>query len=150
MKKAIAIVFISLGFLANAQEKKERALKMADYTPEEMAQIQTKQMTLELDLTEAQQKQIQQINLEKAKEHKAKYETRKSASIASQKEKPTKDERLKMKNDHLDSQIEMKKKMKSILNEEQFKKWEIISKEKREKHKEQMHKKKKMHQSEKQ
>ena len=133
MKKVIAIVFLSLSFLTNAQEERERANKMQDYTPEEMAQVQTKQMTLDLDLTEAQQKQVQQINLENAKERKAKYEARENASKSSEKEKPSKDERLKMKNEQLDRQIEMKKKMKSILNEDQYKKWEEISKERREK-----------------
>jgi hypothetical protein len=149
MKKVIAIAFISLSFLANAQEKKQRANKMQDYSPEEMAQIQTKQMTLDLDLTEAQQKQVQQINLENAQERKAKYEARENVSKSSEKERPSDEERLKMKNEQLDRQIEMKKKMKSILNEDQFKKWEEISKDRREKQKTQMHKKKKMHQSQK-
>ena len=35
-----------------------------------------------------------------------------------------KEERLKMKNDRLDAQIANKKKMKSILNAEQYAKWE--------------------------
>lgn len=39
-------------------------------------------------------------------------------------EKPSKEEMLKMKNDRLDKQIEMKKKMKTILDEKQYEKWE--------------------------
>ena len=39
--------------------------------------------------------------------------------------------------------------MKSILNEDQYKKWEEISKERREKQKTKMHQKQKMHKSEK-
>lgn len=150
MKKVMAIVFFSLSFLANAQEKKERANKMADYTPEEMAQVQTKQMSLDLDLTEAQQKQVLQINLENAQERKAKFEARESNSKSSEKEKPSNEERLNMKNEQLDRQIEMKKKMKSILNADQFEKWETISRERREKQKELMHQKKTMQHSEKQ
>ncbi|TYA59701.1 hypothetical protein [Formosa maritima] len=148
MKKVMAILFFSFCLIANAQEKKERANKMQDYIPEEMAQVQTKQMTLDLDLTETQQKQVQQINLKNAQERKAKYEAKEKASKNSDKEKPSKDERLKMKNEHLDRQIEMKKKMKNILNEDQYKKWEEITKDKREKQKAQMHQKKKMHHSE--
>lgn len=149
MKKVIALVFFSLSILANAQEKKERVNKIQDYTPEELSQIQTKQMTLDLDLTEAQQKQVQQINLKNAQERKAKYEARNNASISSQKEKPSKEEQLQMKNEYLDRQIEMKKEMKSILNEEQFTKWEKISEERKEKQKGQMHQKKKMQHSDK-
>ncbi|MFL0352066.1 hypothetical protein [Xanthomarina sp. GH4-25] len=144
MKKVMAIAFISLSFLANAQQKKEIANKMQDYTPEEIAQVQTKQMTLDLDLTEAQQKQVLQLNLENAKERKAKYESKKSATEASQKVKPSKEDRLNMKNEQLDRQIEMKKRMKSILNDQQYDKWEKISSERRDSKKTRVHQKKQM------
>jgi hypothetical protein len=149
MKHVIAVVLISLSFLANAQEKKERADKLQDYTPEEMAQIQTKQMTLDLDLTDAQQKQILKINLQNAQDRKALYESKKSNSNSLERTKPSKDERLNMKNEQLDRQIEMKKKMKDILDDNQYEKWEVISKERRENQKERVHKKQKMKHSEK-
>lgn len=149
MKHVIAVVLISLSFLANAQEKKERADKLQEYTPEEMAQIQTKQMTLDLDLTDAQQKQILKINLQNAQDRKALYESKKSNSNSLERTKPSKDERLNMKNEQLDRQIEMKKKMKDILDDNQYEKWEVISKERRENQKERVHKKQKMKHSEK-
>ena len=50
-------------------------------------------------------------------------------AIKSQKEggelqKPSKEEHYKMMNERLDKQIAMKNKMKNILNEDQFVKWE--------------------------
>ena len=141
MKNVIAVVLISLSLLANAQEKRERADKFQDYTPEEMAQIQTKQMTLDLDLTDVQQKQILKINLQNAQDRKAHYESREKSSNSLEKAKPSKEERLNMKNEQLDRQIEMKKKMKDILDDNQYEKWEVISKERRENQKERAHKK---------
>ncbi len=149
MKNVIAVVLISLSLLANAQEKRERADKFQDYTPEEMAQIQTKQMTLDLDLTDVQQKQILKINLQNAQDRKAHYESREKSSNSLEKAKPSKEERLNMKNEQLDRQIEMKKKMKDILDDNQYEKWEVISKERRENQKERAHKKQKMKHSEK-
>lgn len=46
-------------------------------------------------------------------------------------EKPSKEERLKMANERLDHQIEQKKKMKAILNAEQYERFEKM-REKRE------------------
>lgn len=97
---------------------------MKDLTPEEMATLQTKKMALHLDLTEAQQKQIQALNLEKAKYRKARMEERQKRMESSEMKRPSKEERLKMMNERLDRQIAMKQKMKSILNAEQYEKWE--------------------------
>jgi methionine-rich copper-binding protein CopC len=98
--------------------------KLQDVTPEEMASLQTKKMTLQLGLNESQQKEIQKINLENAKDRKAKMEARKAQKANGTITKPSKEEQLKMMNERLDNQIEMKEKMKKILNDEQFAKWE--------------------------
>lgn len=106
-------------------DQKERAERMSSYTAEEQAQLQTKQMTLDLDLTEAQQQKIMALNLENAKERKAMMEARKA--MMGQKEAAkelSKEEKLKMKNAMLDKQIAMKQQMKTILNEKQYAKWE--------------------------
>lgn len=130
MKKLILIALAFIGLQATAQElkqkhggeRKDRMEKMQDLTPEEMATLQTKKMTLHLDLTEAQQKQIQALNLEEATLRKAKMEEYKKLKESG--EKPTKDMRVKMMNEKLDHEIELKQKMKTILNAEQFEKWE--------------------------
>ena len=81
-------------------------------------------MTLDLDLTEAQQERIQKINLENAKARKAKMEARKAKKEKESGGKPSKEERLLQMNERLDHQIATKKKMKTILNEAQYEKME--------------------------
>ena len=122
MKKLLVIALALVTIQVSAQEKREGRERKADFSPEEMAQLQTKQMTLDLDLTEEQQEQVGAINLENAIARKAKMEARKSKKNTE--EKPSKEEMLKMRNERLDAQIELKRKMKNILNEEQYAKWE--------------------------
>ena len=122
MKKLLIIALALVTIQVSAQERGERKGKFADFTPEEMAQLQTKKMTLALDLSEAQQREVSAINLENAKARKAKMKTRKARKDADK--KPSKEEMLKMKNERLDAQIATKQKMKTILNAEQYAKWE--------------------------
>jgi hypothetical protein len=100
------------------EHKKEMRQKMKDLTPEQVAALRTKQMTLQLDLTEAQQLQIEKMELERAKKRKEKFDSQKKRSDL------TSDELAAKKMEMLDDQIEAKKMLKSILTEEQFQKWE--------------------------
>jgi hypothetical protein len=131
MKKVFIILLALVTLQVSAQEKKrelqkegqrERGEMMKDLSPEETATLQTKKMTLHLDLSEAQQKQMKALNLEQASLRKAKMEEVKKLKESG--EKPSKEARLKMMNEKLDHQIALKAKMKSILNAEQFTKWE--------------------------
>uniref|UniRef100_UPI00404ADD5F DUF4890 domain-containing protein n=1 Tax=Gelidibacter sp. TaxID=2018083 RepID=UPI00404ADD5F len=131
MKKLciIAIAFITLQ--ATAQDQKPALTKSkvervkSDMTPEEIAQIQTKKMTLELDLNESQQKQVNALLLEEARNRAEKKEAySKIKDNAEAKAALTKEDRVKMMNEHLDNQIAMKAKMKNILNADQYAKWE--------------------------
>jgi periplasmic protein CpxP/Spy len=132
MKKLILIAIAMIAIQVSAQNTKERPNrerspkmdKFQDLTPEEMASIQTKKMTLHLDLNESQQKEIQKLNLENAIERKARMEAHKAQKADGNMAKPSKEERLKMMNERLNNQIAMKAKMKKILNDEQFAKWE--------------------------
>jgi len=107
-----------------AQGPNQNRKAMANLEPEEIATLQTKKMTLHLDLTDAQQQDIYKINLENAKLRKAHMVERKARKENSEASKPTKEERLAMANKMLDHKIEVKAKMKKILNEEQYTKWE--------------------------
>lgn len=131
MKKLciIAIAFITLQ--ATAQDQKPALTKSkvervkSDMTPEEIAQIQTKKMTLELDLNESQQKQVNALLLEEARNRAEKKEAySKIKDNAEAKAALTKEDRVKMMNERLDNQIAMKAKMKNILNADQYAKWE--------------------------
>ncbi|OBX21504.1 MULTISPECIES: hypothetical protein [Bizionia] len=139
MKKIFLIALALVTIQMSAQDKKqmhkkgERTEKMQSYTPEEMAELQTKKLTLDLDLTEVQQKQVMALNLEGAKERKAMMEKRQELQKEKEAKSVSKDNKLKMKNDKLDKQIAMKAKMKEILNDEQYAKWEKLQKERMEK-----------------
>ena len=133
MKKLVLIVIALVALQVSAQEdkkehrkgaKKERMHKQMNFTPEEMATLQTKKMVLSLDLTEAQQREIHKINLANAKVRQAKMEGRKKVREDNKEEKPSKEDRYKMMNERLDKQISNKKEMKTILSKEQFEKWE--------------------------
>jgi len=134
MKKIflVAIAFISLQAIAQETPKKkpqgDKANKMMSLSPEEMATLQTKKMTLHLNLTPSQQEEIHQLNLENANKRKAMMEARKAKKESGEQSKPTADQRYAMANKKLDHQIAMKAKMKSILNEAQFEKWENAQK----------------------
>ena len=134
MKKLILIALALVTIQVSAQNKKqgerrsdpmERGQRMSDFTPEEMAQLQTKKTTLLLDLTVAQQKEVEKLHLENAKERQAFRETRQAKRKDGNEKNSNKEERLNMANQRLDRQLEMKKKMKKILNDEQFEKWEL-------------------------
>ncbi len=125
MKKVAIAVLLMAGLTAMAQRGPQEGRKaMSDLTPEQMADLQTKKMTLALDLTTAQQAQIKALNLEKAKTRKAKMEERKTMKEAGERKKPTSDERYAMQNQRLDQMIAQKAEMKNILSDEQYTKWE--------------------------
>ena len=105
-----------------------------DYSPEEIANLQTKKMTLHLDLNESQQKEIKKLNLENAISRETMMKAHKAQKESGNMEKPSKEARLKMMNDRLDHQIEMKATMKKILNADQFTKWEKSKEEMKNKH----------------
>lgn len=127
MKKLIVLVVLMAGITAMAQKpERERGDRgnMRDMTPEQIATLQTKQMTLALDLTDAQQKEIQSINLENAVKRSEKMNEMKARKESGEAKKLTSEERYAMKTAMLDHQIAQKEKMKKILNKEQYMKWE--------------------------
>ena len=135
MKNIFLLALALLTFQANAQEQKremrkakmEAAKKM---TAEEIATIQTKKLTLHLDLDKSQQDKVYNIHLEQAKKRKAKMEKLKALK---EKGKDVKPDRYKMMNDRLDAQIALKKQFKEILTPDQYKKWEASNDSKRSK-----------------
>lgn len=129
----IAIAFLTIN--ATAQERKKEAHKgdtkerkemRQEMSPEETAKLQTKKMALQLDLTEQQQVEVEKVLLADATNRKTNMEAFKAKKEKAEGEKPSKEDRLKMTNERLDHQIEMKRKMKAILNAEQYEKFEKI------------------------
>lgn len=142
MKKLIFTLALITSFsLAGISQEKQLEKKEATekLSPEQRNALQLKEMTLNLDLTPSQQKEIAPIIAEQSTKMEAKRSEMKAIKEA---KKPlTANEKFEMKNKSLDSQIETKAKMKKILNSEQMEKWET-NKDKR---KAQMHKMKNEH-----
>ncbi len=120
MKNLITIVFTIFTLSIFAQET-EQINKKSNFTSEQIATLQTKQMTLHLDLTEAQQKKVYQVQLKNVIERKAKKEENKA--LRDSDKKLTSDEKFKRKIDQLDAQIAKNNEMKQILNDEQYQNW---------------------------
>ncbi|MBP6758808.1 MAG: hypothetical protein KA133_06110 [Flavobacterium sp.] len=123
MKKLILMTFLMVGMTVLAQERNKRPQrdKMEQFTPEQRNQLMLKKLTLELDLNDSQQKDINGIIVDmnsKKEAHKAEMVAMKEKGV-----KPTSDERFAMKNKMLDEQIAMKKRLEKILNPKQFEKW---------------------------
>ena len=131
MKKLIVIAIALITVQSFAQQpvkaranNPDKGQRMYNLSPEEAATLQTKKMVLSLDLNEKQQKDIYKINLENATKRQEMIEAFKTKRESGQMQKPSKEERLSMANAKLDHQIAMKGKMKSILNADQYAKWE--------------------------
>lgn len=135
MKKIILIAIALIGLQGLAQEQgKEgkrhhhRIHKKMDLTAEQMATLQTKKMTLALDLNASQQSEIQALNLEKATKRKAMMAERQANKDKEEPKKLTSEERYNKQIAMLDARIAEKAKMQKILNKEQFEKFEKMQK----------------------
>ncbi|MBD0833619.1 hypothetical protein [Aestuariibaculum sediminum] len=130
MKNILVIAMALITLQGIAQEKRalanrmDRPHRMSDLSPEQAATLKTKKMTLHLDLTTKQQDEIYKLNLENAKARKEMMANLKAKREHGELKKPTQEQRYKMMNARLDHQIDEKAKMKTILNSEQFIKWE--------------------------
>ena len=128
--KSLAVVLVLLttvGIMAQHHEgHKTRKGEKIDITAEQLATLQTKKLTLALDLSEAQQEQVMKIALEEANHRKAKQAEMKARRESGERKKPTAEERFEMQNALLDRQIAYKQKMKEILTKAQYETWEKI------------------------
>jgi hypothetical protein len=122
----IALALVAIQAFAQPNQGQDKRRKMHNLTPEQAATLQTKRLTLHLDLNNKQQAEIKEILLANAQTRKAKMEAMKARKEKGELQKPTAKQRYEMANAKLDHQIAMKAKMKTILNDEQFAKWEKI------------------------
>ena len=99
--KQLAILLVMLTTVSMAAQRhdgpKMRKGPKMDMTAEQMATLQTKHMTLALDLTEDQLNQIYKINLEKAQFGKEKWQRRKRQERVVNGKKPLPKKDLKWK-----------------------------------------------------
>ena len=133
MKKLFVVALLVVGLTTFAQEKGKRG-DFKEMTPEQRTEMQVKKMTKDLDLNETQQKQIKEL-LNSQKEDRAEMlERRKEMKETA--EKATKEQRAEMKAKMEEKKAVIDAKMKSILTDDQYKKWEAQKEEGKEKMKE--------------
>lgn len=128
MKKILMAILVMATISVTAQDHNMKGKRgdLKDLSPEQVATLQTKKMTLALDLNESQQAKIKTILTEDATARKAKMEERK-ASKEDGKKVLTAEEKYARQNERLDHQIARKEEMRSILSADQFEKWEKMS-----------------------
>jgi len=116
MKNLLIAVFMITALNLSAQPF-EKSKERQNLTPDQIAELQTKRMTLHLELTEKQQQQILEINKKNAQKRKLSKASRVKG------EKRRNGDLFKIKNNRLDNQIAHQSEMKNILNEQQFETW---------------------------
>lgn len=123
MKKLGLLVIMLISISAFSQQRNyHKNEAMINMSSEEIATLQTKKLTLHLDLNEAQQQEIKKLYKEKAEQRKALMAERKKMSVEDLEK--LKENRFERMNARLDKQLAHQEKMKQILNEEQFKDWQ--------------------------
>ena len=127
MKKSVLIAFallLSLNTMSFAQKKwsedtkNELQSKRGEVSPATRAKMQTKEMTLALDLTDNQQKDVETALLDFHTELKDV-----KASMQKSYDDMSTEEKQELKSKHLDAQIALKREMKTILDEKQYEKF---------------------------
>ncbi len=128
MKYLFSLLLVGMSFITIAQNRDGNIKGYNNFTPEQNAELQTKKLTLALELTTAQQKQVFEINKKSALE----LNKRRESMIANKEngKTMTSDERFKMMSDRIDEMIAMQNEMKEILNKNQYEKWKDMKEKK--------------------
>lgn len=121
MKNAMMIFMVLASFTITAQNKlseskPHRQETKKNLTAAQKAELHSKKLTLELDLTDSQQKEIKQLFLGHKKDKSAYSKNRKEISS---------EEKFETKKENMDQRIALKRELKRILTKEQYEKWEL-------------------------
>ncbi len=128
MKYLLSFLLVSVSLITFAQKGEHAMMHKNDFTPEQQAILQTKKMTLSLDLNTSQQSQVLAMNKKQTAEKVKKMEMHKSMKESGK--KMTSDEKFNMMNKMLDAKIAHQNEMKKILNEGQYVAWKKMEKHK--------------------
>jgi len=139
---SLLALFIYFSLTTNAQNKQLLKNKKR-LTTEQLTTLKVKKMTLELELSEVQQKKLTPVITKLISERKIEAD-RMSKSINEVKNIDVSN-RYEMANKFLDRKIMFQKKMRSILTEEQYKKFKSLEKKRNQMMKKRRHHKKGFH-----
>ena len=137
---SLLALFISFSLTINAQ-KKQFFKNKKSLTTEQLTTLKVKKMTLELELSEVQQKKLTPFITKQISERK--IEADRMRESKNEVKNIDASNRYQMANKILDRKIMFQKEMRTILNEEQFKKFKRLEKKRNQKMKNRRHQKKK-------
>jgi len=137
---SLLALFISFSLTTNAQ-KKQLFKHKKRLTTEQLTTLKVKKMTLELELSEVQQKKLTPVITKLISERK--IEADRMRESKNELKNIDASNRYQMANKILDRKIMFQKEMRTILNEEQFKKFKRLEKKRNQKMKNRIHQKKK-------
>jgi len=140
-KFVIFLIFIGSSFSLTINAQKKQFFKNKKrLTTEQLTTLKVKKMTLELELSEIQQNKLTPVIKELISERSAQLD--KKRELKNEVKKINPNERYQMANKILDRKIMFQKEMRTILNEEQFKKFKTLKKKRNEKMKKKRHQRK--------
>ncbi|WBL26114.1 hypothetical protein [Zunongwangia sp. HGR-M22] len=124
MKRLCFIMMMLVAVSSFAQQKEDRRKPIKEragmnMTAEEKAILKSKRLTLDLDLTEHQQKEFQKLYTERAKDRAKMREEMKDAA----EDGKLKEEAFERMNTRLDKEIAFQQAMLEILSKEQYELW---------------------------
>ena len=135
MRTFVTLFILSLSFqFSQAQENPAQD----HLSPEQRTELHLKKISMELDLSDNQQKELAKILTEESKDREAHRQEK--AQFEKEGKKLSAEERFKKRSAMLDKQKAHRDKMKKLLTEKQFAKWEDLRKE-HQKHRKMKHRK---------
>ena len=137
---SLLALFICFSLTTHAQ-KKQFFKNKKRLTTEQLTTLKVKKMTLELELSEIQQNKLTPVIKELISERSAQLDKKRESK--NEVKNIDASNRYQMANKTLDRKIMFQKEMRTILNEEQFKKFKRLEKKRHQKMKKRRHQKKK-------
>ncbi len=123
MKKLLLTLALIAAGVASAQQGNAASSdENATQNPEKFAEMQSKRLTLALDLTDKQQKQVYDLALQN-------MQARKNSPARKDVKSMTREQKQDLRLQRMDAMIDHKREMKNILTEEQYERWEKITAE---------------------
>jgi Spy/CpxP family protein refolding chaperone len=120
MKNILVIAALLIaGTIAAQTGNNEGKDQRPNRSPEQVATLKSKKLTLALDLTDQQQKAVYELALQEAESVKERP-TREAAKNMSA------DQKMELQSQRLDKRIAAKREMNNILTPEQYAKWEVM------------------------
>ncbi|ARV12530.1 hypothetical protein BTO09_09320 [Gilvibacter sp. SZ-19] len=119
-----SVAFAQHGGRGHHKQDGHRAELLKELSADQLAQLETKKLTLALDLNAAQQQEMLKVQTTIAQDKKAMLAEREARKAANETQKLTPDQRFEQMDAALDKKIAIKSEIKAILSDQQFEKWQ--------------------------